>query len=74
MSYDGYSSVIQPQIRPLFQSHSAIELLIPIVYGEEKSSYDFIKEVWKSSIVKKSNFEKQWNKILHDGVYDKPLL
>ena len=37
MSYDGYSSVIQPQIRPLFQTHSAIELWIPILYGEQKS-------------------------------------
>tara|TARA_Y100001968_G_scaffold185252_2_gene169666 strand:- start:7736 stop:10819 length:3084 start_codon:yes stop_codon:yes gene_type:complete len=74
MSYDGYPSVIQPQIRPLFQSHTAIDLLIPIIYGKESSSYDFIREVWKSNIIKNSNFEKQWNKVLHDGVHQKPLL
>ncbi|MEC7822327.1 MAG: 4Fe-4S dicluster domain-containing protein, partial [Candidatus Neomarinimicrobiota bacterium] len=74
MSYDGYPSVIQPQIRPLFQSHTAIDLLIPIIYGEERSSYDFIREVWKSNIIRNSNFEKQWNKVLHDGVHQKPLL
>ena len=74
MTYDGYVSVIQPQIRPLFDSRSAIQVLTPIIFKEDRSSYDTIKKVWKDSIVKESNFERNWEKILHDGIYNKPLL
>ena len=74
MTYDGYPSVIQPQIRPLFQSKSVIEILIPLVYGKEKRSYDLIKDIWKRKIAKQSNFENTWNKILHNGIYNKALL
>ncbi|MDP6907697.1 MAG: Fe-S-cluster-containing hydrogenase [Candidatus Marinimicrobia bacterium] len=74
MTYDGYASVIQPQIRPLFDSRSALQVLTPVVFKEDRSSYDTIKKVWKDGIVKKSNFERNWEKILHDGVYDKSLI
>ena len=74
MTYDGYASVIQPQIRPLFDSKSALQVLTPVVFKEDRSSYDTIKKVWKDGIVKESNFERNWEKILHDGVYDKSLI
>jgi molybdopterin-containing oxidoreductase family iron-sulfur binding subunit len=74
MTYDGYASVIQPQIRPLFDSRSALQVLNPVVFKEDRSSYDTIKKIWKDGIVKESNFERNWEKILHDGVYDKSLI
>ena len=40
MTYDGFVSVIQPQIMPLFDSRSAIQVLSPIVYSKEQSAYD----------------------------------
>jgi len=74
MTYDGYASVIQPQIRPLFGSKSALQVLTPVIFKEDRSSYDIIKKVWKDDIVKESNFERNWEKILHDGIYDNTLL
>jgi Fe-S-cluster-containing dehydrogenase component/anaerobic selenocysteine-containing dehydrogenase len=74
MTYDGFASIIQPQIRPLFDSKSAIQVLSSIIYSQDKSSYDTVKNVWKNNIVKGSNFERKWEKILHDGLHSKPLL
>tara|TARA_B100001093_G_scaffold7920_1_gene7692 strand:+ start:722 stop:3805 length:3084 start_codon:yes stop_codon:yes gene_type:complete len=74
MTYDGYASIIQPQIRPLFDSKSAIQVLTPLVFKEDRSSYDTVKNVWKNSIIKETNFERKWEKILHEGVHVRPLL
>ena len=45
------ANVVQPQIMPLFDSKSAIQVLSPIVYSEEKSAYETVKNVWKSKII-----------------------
>ena len=74
MSYDGFVSIIQPQIMPLFDSKSAIQVLTPLVYSKELSSYDTVKNVWKSDIVKSGNFEREWEKVLHDGLYKNKII
>ena len=73
MTYDGYVSVVQPQIMPLFGSKSAIQVLSPIVYSKEQSAYDTVKSVWKSKIIKKGNFDRAWDKVLHDGLLENPV-
>ena len=74
MTYDGHVSIVQPQIMPLFDSKSVIQVLSPIVYSKEQSAYDTVKNVWKSNIIKSGNFEREWDKVLHDGLYKKPIL
>ena len=74
MSYDGFASIVQPQIMPLFDSKSAIQVLTPMVYSKELSSYDTVKNVWKSDIIKSGNFERKWEKVLHDGLHDIPII
>ena len=74
MTYDGHVSIVQPQIMPLFDSKSIIQVLSPIVHSKEQSAYDTVKNVWKSKIVKSGNFEREWDKVLHDGLYKKPIL
>lgn len=73
MTYDGHVSIVQPQIMPLFDSKSIIQVLSPIVHSKEQSAYDTVKNVWKSKIVKSGNFEREWEKVLHDGLYKKPI-
>ena len=73
MTYDGYVSIVQPQIMPLFDSKSIIQVLSPIVHSKEQSAYDTVKNVWKSNIIKSGNFEREWDKVLHDGLYKKPI-
>ena len=72
-TYDGYVSIVQPQIMPLFDSKSIIQVLSPIVHLKEQSAYDTVKNVWKSNIIKSGNFEREWDKVLHDGLYKKTI-
>ena len=69
-SIDGYLSIIQPQIQPLFNSKNLINVLSLLVYGEDISSYEFVKNNWKE-ILASSNFNRSWEKVLHDGFYAK---
>jgi len=65
-SYTGERSIIQPQIRPLFDGVSEIEVLHTILTGEAGSGYDLVQETWQESI--SGNFTRGWEQILHDGI------
>ena len=64
---DGTLSVIQPLIAPLYNSHSALEIVNLICTGSEKKSYDIVKETWKD-ILNPKDQNKMWRRVLHDGV------
>lgn len=64
---DGTLSVVQPLIAPLFDSKSSIELLNVISNNEFKSGHDIVKDNWRKII--KTNFDKNWRRTLHDGVF-----
>ncbi|MFO7798321.1 TAT-variant-translocated molybdopterin oxidoreductase [Rhodohalobacter sp.] len=66
LSYTGQRSVIQPQILPLYDGLSEIEFLNTIVSGEESVGYDLVQETWSSYF--SSNFNQNWETVLHDGV------
>lgn len=65
-SFTGVRSVIQPQIQPLFDGWSEIELLNLIVNGRFENGYDLVRETWSSFLG--NNFESRWEQILHDGL------
>lgn len=65
-SYGGASSVIQPQIQPLYDGFSEIELLNIIVTGAFTSGYDLVQNTFKT--IHGSAFAAKWRKILHDGI------
>jgi molybdopterin-containing oxidoreductase family iron-sulfur binding subunit len=67
---DGTLSVVQPLIAPLFDSKSPIELLHIVNNNEYKSGYELVKDNWR--VVFKTNFEKNWRRLLHDGVLKDP--
>jgi len=62
----GPLSVVQPLIEPLFAGHSVIEVLALLESAEEKPGYDLVRETWKP--VLGGDFDKGWEKTLHDGV------
>ncbi|CAN5419100.1 TAT-variant-translocated molybdopterin oxidoreductase [soil metagenome] len=69
LSYTGERSVIQPQILPLFDGVSEIEVLHTILNGETGSGYDLVQETWQNEI--NGNFSQQWEQweqVLHDGI------
>ena len=66
-SLGGPLSVVQPLIEPLFGGKSAIEILAFVESGEEKSGHELVRETWKS-ILGGSDFDRAWNRVLHDGL------
>ncbi|MEX0904362.1 MAG: TAT-variant-translocated molybdopterin oxidoreductase [Balneolaceae bacterium] len=66
LSYTGQRSVIQPQILPLYDGLSEIEFINTIITGEESTGYDLVRETWQSYYP--SDFDSQWERILHDGI------
>lgn len=60
----GQYSLVQPTIRPLFDSRQLQEILL-VLTDSLSSYYDFLKSTWSTSIL--SN--KTWNKAVHDGIF-----
>ena len=65
-SFTGQRSVIQPQIQPLHDGMSDIELLDVILNGGVPSGYDRVRETWQGFL--SGDFEARWEQILHDGI------
>ena len=66
-AYDGTVSIVQPLIQPLYNTHSAHELLGAMTGKTGLPSYDIIREYWQEEGIY-SNFENYWATILHDGL------
>jgi MoCo/4Fe-4S cofactor protein with predicted Tat translocation signal len=65
--FDGTYSVIQPLIAPLYQAHSAFEVLAAFTDKAGLTSYDAVREHLKT-IQGAGDVEKNWRKALNDGV------
>jgi len=60
----GHLSLMQPTIRPLFDTRQFQDALLKWI-DSDKTYYDYIKETWTNSVIDASG----WNKALHDGVF-----
>ena len=60
----GHFGLIQPTIRPLFDTKQFQEALL-VWNGNDVSYNDYVKNVWNESILNGASF----NKALHDGVF-----
>jgi molybdopterin-containing oxidoreductase family iron-sulfur binding subunit len=66
-AYDGTASIVQPVIRPLYDGHSAhelLDLLQPLGYLDE---HDQVYELWRTRLGA-SDFEASWRELLRAGV------
>ena len=63
----GTLSVVQPLILPLFGGRTPIEVLGLMVGGKDRPGYDIVRETWKP-ILKEAEFDRKWNRVLHDGL------
>jgi len=63
----GPLSVTQPLIAPLFDGRSDAELVALMATSEERSGHDLVRETW-TEILSGLPFDREWNRILHDGV------
>jgi molybdopterin-containing oxidoreductase family iron-sulfur binding subunit len=63
----GTLSIVQPLILPLFGGRTPVEVLGLMVEGKDRPGYDLVRETWKP-ILGEGDFEKKWNRVLHDGL------
>jgi molybdopterin-containing oxidoreductase family iron-sulfur binding subunit len=63
----GTLSVVQPLILPLFGGRTPVEVLGLMVAGKDRPGYDIVRDTWKP-ILGEADFDKTWNRVLHDGV------
>jgi MoCo/4Fe-4S cofactor protein with predicted Tat translocation signal len=63
----GPLSVVQPMILPLFGGRSQVEVLGLLASGEDQPGYNIVRDTW-SPILGAADFDRQWNRVLHDGL------
>jgi MoCo/4Fe-4S cofactor protein with predicted Tat translocation signal len=63
----GTLSVVQPLILPLYGGRTPVEVLGLMIEGKDRPGYDIVRETWKP-ILKEAEFDKKWNRVLHDGL------
>ena len=69
----GTLSVVQPLILPLYGARSAVEVLGLLASGEDKPGHDLVQATWRG-FLGEADFEKRWNRVLHDGVLPESAL
>jgi molybdopterin-containing oxidoreductase family iron-sulfur binding subunit len=65
---DGTVSIVQPLIAPLYNTLSEVEVLAAFGEGDQKG-YDILRARWEAQLGA-ADFEKRWNRALHDGVVE----
>ena len=66
-AFDGTASIVQPLIAPLYGGRTVHEFLASASARPEQSSYDIVREYWKSQ-ARSGDFDADWRRWLHDGV------
>jgi molybdopterin-containing oxidoreductase family iron-sulfur binding subunit len=69
-AHDGTASVVQPLIAPLYNGHTAHELIAIFSDRPDRTSYDIVREYWTTAQPAGSpaDFDRSWRRWLHDGV------
>jgi molybdopterin-containing oxidoreductase family iron-sulfur binding subunit len=66
-AFDGTVTITQPLIAPLYGGRSAHELLAVFTGLSGRSSYESVRDYWKSQMPP-DDFERLWQTALHDGL------
>ena len=67
-AFDGTASIVQPQIAPLFDGRSPIDLLNALLGQETRSSYETVRATWASQ----PGSDATWSEALQRGTIGKP--
>ncbi|WMJ74915.1 TAT-variant-translocated molybdopterin oxidoreductase [Cytophagaceae bacterium ABcell3] len=66
----GFYSLGQPTISPLFKGTRQAQDSLLIWAGRNVDYYTYIQNHWRNNIFEGGNFQSQWDKALHDGIYE----
>jgi molybdopterin-containing oxidoreductase family iron-sulfur binding subunit len=64
-AFDGTVSIVQPRIAPLHGGKTPLEILAAFGEDPNRSAHDIVRGYWQS---RWGNFEKSWQRALHDGL------
>ena len=67
-AFDGTASIVQPLIRPLYDSRTAHELLALLGGALEASAFDVVRDHWRRTNSGNGDFDAWWRQSLQDGV------
>jgi len=69
-AYDGTVTILQPLIAPLYDGHTAQEVLAALLGTVGYPGHDLVRGYWREHWPKDNagNFDRAWEKALHDGV------
>jgi MoCo/4Fe-4S cofactor protein with predicted Tat translocation signal len=68
-AFDGTAGIVQPLIAPLYDGHSAHEIIALFTGEFDKSGHDLVRGYWQSQRPEKDRaFEALWETSLHDGL------
>jgi MoCo/4Fe-4S cofactor protein with predicted Tat translocation signal len=68
-AFEGTVGIIQPLIAPLYDGHSAHEVVALFTGDGGKSGHDLVRDYWQSQRLEKDKaFEAFWETSLHDGL------
>jgi Fe-S-cluster-containing dehydrogenase component len=65
-SYEGTASIVQPLIRPLYDTRTAHQLIAYLTGAVSASSYELVKQTWQPRT--SGDFTSWWRQSLHNGV------
>lgn len=65
---EGFYTIVQPTINPLFNSRQIEKSLLAWAGDRETSAYDFVRKNWEENILVDSG--KSWKEILQSGFFD----
>jgi molybdopterin-containing oxidoreductase family iron-sulfur binding subunit len=66
-AYEGTASLVQPLIAPLYEGHTAYELLAVMLGETDATGYDVVRGYWQRQY-QGDQFEIFWRTALHEGV------
>ncbi len=67
-AFDGTTTIQQPLIAPLYDSHSHLELLDALLQPDGRTSYQIVRAYWSEQSKAGKDFETWWRKSVHDGL------
>lgn len=66
-AYDGTVTVMQPLIAPLYDGHSAHEIISVLLEGTT-NNYQIVRDYWQSQAGEEVDIEEMWQNTVHDGM------
>ena len=67
-AFDGTASIIQPLIRPLYDSRTPHQMLALLDDAGGASTYDIVRSQWQQNRAASGSFDAWWRQTLQDGV------